>query len=234
MDFLKEYHRFVEIYFAGLDFSISNLTLNLLYPSFFIFIFYLFLNVGYYPQGVQNFYEMIYENLYSFILGQVGKKAERCIPCLMSLAVFIVLLNLSNLFPWNYAATSQFMVNFSLAIIVFFMVFFMGFKHYGIHIWKHFVVDVPLFMQPFLFILELLSFSIRPLTLAVRLSVNVIVGHLILHILGKMSLGFSGDKLITLVFSIGFSIFEVLVSFLQAYIFIMLACIYIAEMSLGH
>lgn len=235
MEFLKEYYRFIEIFIGGLDCSISDLTINLLYPSIVLIILSIFLrNPKYYPENVQNFSEMIYEGAYSFLFSQVGHKGEKYISCLMALMFYIILLNISNLFPWNYGATSQLVVDFSLAMIVFFLVVSMGFKTYGIHIWKHFIMDVPLFMKPILFLLELFSFLIRPLTLAIRLSVNVLVGHLILHIISSLSLGFSGDIILTLAFSIIFSIFEILVSFLQAYIFVMLACIYVAEMTHGH
>lgn len=235
MHFFKHYHRFVKIFVGSLDFSITDLTLNLLFPSIvMLFLYFFLLHIEYYPATIQNFCEMIYEGAYSFIEEQVGPKAKGCEHVLMALMFFIILLNLSNLFPWSYGATSQFGVNISLAFIVFCVVFFFGIKKYGIHVWKHFVLDIPLAMKPFLFVLELFSFCIRPLTLAVRLSMNVLVGHLILQILSEMSLGVPGLKILTLAFSIGFCIFEMLVSFLQAYIFIILSCVYIAEMSDGH
>lgn len=234
MNFFKEYHRFVNIVIGGFDCSISDLALHLLFPSLLMIILYFFLHIQYYPEGFQNFCELCYETLYSFILGQVGYKAEECVHWLMSLMVFIIFLNVSNLFPWSYGATSQFMVNFTLAIIVFLLVITMGFRRYGLNILKHFIMDVPTFMKPFLFVLEILSFLIRPLTLAARLCINVLVGHLILHTLSAMSFGFTGSKVISLVFCVGFSIMELFVSFLQAYIFVMLSCMYIAEISSGH
>lgn len=234
--FLPKLHKkLVEITIAGFDCSISDLTINLMIPTLLVFILYaFFLNIEYYPNDFQNFCEMLYESCYDFLLSQVGKKAEWSVHYLMALMFFIISLNLSNLIPWNFGATSQFMVNFSLALIVFIFVFLMGFKHYGFNVLKHFVLDVPLFMKPFLFFLEIISFSLRPFILAARLTINVVVGHMILHLIGNIHLSFPGWRILPLVFSVAFSIFEILVSFLQAYIFIILACIYIAEMSNGH
>lgn len=234
--FLTKHKIIVPFIYKHLDFSISDFSLTVvLVPFFTLLIMYLGARkLAYYPRSLQNIVEMIYEGCYNIFYGYLGKHGQKYIPFLFSLIVFIFLLNVGNLIPGLFGCTSQLALTLTLAIMVFFVVVFIGFWEHGMKFWSMFIPpDLPLVLKPFLFTIEMFSFLIRPMSLALRLAINMIAGHVMLSIIASFGSGWS-IKVIAIAISSILSIFELIVAGLQAYVFALLSCIYIADMMNGH
>ncbi len=188
------------------------------------------------PKGIHN----LLEPLILFIRDDVAKpsighKADKFMPLLLSIFFFIFVLNLFGLipiFPGGANVTGNISITMVLAIIVFLTVNLNGNKYY----WKHiFVPDVPVWMYPIIIPIEVLGVILKPFVLMLRLFANITAGHII--ILGFFSLIFIFGAIKTEIgfavtpLSVGFTVFmsmlELLVAFLQAFVFTLLTSIYI-------
>jgi F-type H+-transporting ATPase subunit a len=138
--------------------------------------------------------------------------------------------------PGSFTITSQIAVTFALASLVILAVVVTGFMKHGIGFLKLFVPHAPL---PLLFLLvpiELISFLTRPISLSVRLFANMLAGHTMLAVFGGfvVALGAAGGILSALSIApmlliVAIMLLELLVAFLQAYVFAILTCIYLNE-----
>lgn len=235
--FLVKHKVLIPIFLCGYDLSISDFALSVvLLPMLVLGITFLGMrNAQYYPRGLQNAVEFIYEKFHDIFFSYLGKKGEKYIPFLFSLMSFIFILNIGNLVPGVFASTSQLALTLTLALIVFCLIVIIGFYEHGLKFWGLFVPHgVPLALKPFLFVVEFLSFLIRPVSLALRLATNMVAGHAMLHVVGMFGKGMGGVKIMTIAISVIFSIFEVGVAALQAYVFAILSCLYIADILQGH
>lgn len=195
------------------------------------------------PKGLQNLMEMLILFVKDEVIKpSVGKHYARFVPLLLTIFFFIFINNLMGLipiFPFGANLTGNIAVTMVLAIVVFIVVNFSGNKHY----WKHiFMPDVPVALWVLLIPIEILGVVLKPFVLMLRLFANITAGHII--ILGFFSLIFIfGQKNIvagygSAVFSVAFTLFmsvlELLVAFLQAYVFTLLASLYIGSATEDH
>jgi F-type H+-transporting ATPase subunit a len=236
--FLSEHTKLIPIHIFGYDFSISDFALSIVgAPLLISVISYLIVrNLAYYPGKIQSFLEIAYETLHDAIAENLSSKGEKYINFLMSMMIFILFLNLANLIPGFFSCTSQFAVTFSLSGMVFILLLFVGIREYKFGIWRLFLPEgLPMFLKPLMFLLELLTFLIRPIALALRLTINVLAGHTMLNVISSFAnnTNIFGQLFITL-FSAVLCMFEIGVAVLQAYIFVVLSSIYISEILDSH
>jgi F-type H+-transporting ATPase subunit a len=181
-------------------------------------------NIKMVPTGIQNLMEILFEFLRGQALNSIGHHwGDKFLPLLGTIFIYILVCNLFGLIPGFDSPTSNVNVTFSMAIPVFFIYQFMGFKVHGIRYLEHFlgpirsIYAIPFMM--FMFIVEWITHLARPLTLGVRLFGNMFGKHLLL-----MVLGFLAPLIVPVIFlSLG-----TLVSVLQAYVFMLLTAVYIA------
>ena len=187
------------------------------------------------PKGIQN----LLEPVITFIRDDVAKpnlghKYEKYLPYIQTIFFFILINNLVGLIPGTANVTGNIAFTMLLALISFFVILFSSNRHY----WKHiFWPPVPHGVKPILILVELLGVFTKPFALMIRLFANMVAGHII--ILCLISLIFIFGALNKVVgyavspVSIGFVIFiyfiEILVAFLQAYIFAMLTAVFIGQ-----
>jgi F-type H+-transporting ATPase subunit a len=136
-----------------------------------------------------------------------------------------------GLLPYAFTVTSQIIITFFLAIVIFFGVTIIGFIKNGVGFLKIFAPSgVPIFLFPIIVAIEIISFLSRPVSLSVRLFANMLAGHTMLKVFGGfvVSLGIVGGWL-PLSFSVALTALEILVAFLQAYVFAVLSCIYLND-----
>ena len=136
-----------------------------------------------------------------------------------------------RMLPYSFTVTSQFIVTFTLAAIIFIGVTIIGFIKHGIKYLELFVPKgVPIVLLPLIIVIEIISYLARPVSLSVRLFANMMAGHTMLKVFGGfvISLGLLGGWL-PLSFSVALTGLEVLVAFLQAYVFAILTCIYLND-----
>ena len=194
------------------------------------------------PTGVRNVAEVGVEFIEEQIVMQtIGREGMSWTPFLLTLFIFIYLCNLPGILPvLQFPATARMALPLFLALIVWLVYNVVGFKHNGIKyltgmLWPR---NVPVAMRPLVGLIEFLSSIIlRPFSLAVRLFANMLAGHMLLVTFALLSnaMLFAETKRLFLVpmtvlpfFMLMFlTIFEVLVGFLQAYIFTILTGVYI-------
>jgi F-type H+-transporting ATPase subunit a len=136
-----------------------------------------------------------------------------------------------GMLPYSFTVTSHIIVTFALAAIIFVGVTIIGFVNHGAGYLKLFIPSgVPLFLLPLIVIIEIISYLSRPVSLSVRLFANMMAGHTMLKVFGGfvISLGVLGG-LLPLSFTVALTGLEILIAFLQAYVFAILTCIYLND-----
>tara|TARA_B100001079_G_scaffold73804_1_gene63362 strand:+ start:69 stop:503 length:435 start_codon:yes stop_codon:yes gene_type:complete len=136
-----------------------------------------------------------------------------------------------GMLPYSFTVTSHIIVTFTLAATIFIGVTVIGFLRHGIKYLELFVPKgVPIILLPLIVVIEIISYLSRPVSLSVRLFANMMAGHTMLKVFGGfvISLGLLGGWL-PLGFSVALTGLEILVAFLQAYVFAILTCIYLND-----
>lgn len=240
-------------YYRPLDFSITK-NVCALFISAFIVILMAFSMVRYYkkkgmkaPRKGAGFYETIFDFIYSGVLkGTLGDKAPKFAGYLMTVFFFIFTMNLLGLiviFPGGANLTGNVAVTLVLALCTFLITNIKGNKHY----WKDiFWPDVPLMLKfplPIMPIIELFGTITKPAALCVRLFANMMGGHMIVIVLTLLIFIFakfgaavlSVTTAVSMAFSLFMLLLDVLISFIQAYVFTMLSTLFISlAVSGGH
>jgi F-type H+-transporting ATPase subunit a len=182
------------------------------------------------PGRWQSVAEMLYEFVADMVDTDIGHDGRRFFPFVFSLFTFILFANLLGMIPYSYTTTSQIIVTFALAAVVFTLVTTVGIVRHGFHYLSLFVPHgVPKVLLLLLVPIELLSNLIRPFTLSIRLFANMLAGHTMLAIFGGFAAGIGVFAFVPVginVFLIGL---ELLVAVLQAYVFAILTCLYLGE-----
>lgn len=219
----------------GLDFSPTTHTLFLFIALFisFMLIWLGARKMQLVPSGWQNVVEALLDFIRSSIVFDViGPEGANWFPFIATLFIFILVSNLIGLIPGFKTATSITSVTAAWALIVFLAYNFIGIKKKGvIKYFRSFVPQgVPLWLAPIMFVLEFISHLLRPFSLAVRLFANMTAGHLVIGIFTMFALQISLIPLkgIPFLAIVVILMFELFVSAIQAYIFSVLAAIYIS------
>lgn len=182
------------------------------------------------PGRWQSIAEMSYEFVANMVDTNVGQGGRQFFPFVFTLFMFILVANLLGMIPYSYTVTSQIVVTFALAAVVFIGVTIVGVVRHGFHFLRLFVPHgVPPVLLLLLVPIELLSYCIRPFTLSIRLFANMLAGHTMLAIFA----GFAASVGLFGIFPLGIDILlvalEVLVAVLQAYVFAILTCLYLSD-----
>ena len=210
---------------------------------------YAFMIGGMKRELVPGRWQMAVEGVTGFITNMldtnVGPEGRKYVPWVFTVFIFVLFANLMGMMPFGiipgvhpFTVTSQFTVTGVLAIISFGIVLVVGFWKHGFHFLSLFIPHgTPKPMIPFIFLVELLSFMVRPFSLALRLFVAMIAGHILIKVFAyfivqglaagtAMSFGIS---LLSFAFIAGVSALELLVCAIQAYVFALLTSLYIND-----
>lgn len=178
-----------------------------------------------------KYFHIIEQIIRDLITNKIGK--EYYYSFLMLLFIFINLCNLHSLIPYSYAITSNFAVTFTLSFIFFLTLNLTGILYHGIHILNLFFPSgTPFIILPLLIIIEFISYLARMFSLAIRLFANITAGHILLKILSWFTYLLKNVFFIAIIISIVISslwVLEFFISILQAYVFLILLCIYVNE-----
>ncbi|MHB1606969.1 MAG: F0F1 ATP synthase subunit A [Leptospirales bacterium] len=184
------------------------------------------------PGGFQGLVEMLYETMARIVDENIGpENRERYLPWILSLFLLVFLGNFLGLVPGVFTVTSELVVTGILAVAVYLTSLLIGFSRHGLKFLSILVPEgVPIWMTPLIIPIEIISQLARPLSLAVRLFANMTAGHTILFVLITLT-GTLAVYLKWLPFSISVVLYllEVLVAFIQAYIFAILSAVYIGQ-----
>ena len=236
---LNPMHQF-EVYRLGPEINLGPANLSFTNASLFMVIsaatilFFLFFGTkkkSLVPSKIQLVTEMTYSFIAKMINDTAGSAAKPFFPFIFTLFMFVLFCNMVGMLPYSFTVTSHIIVTFALAAIVFIGVTIIGFIKHGIKYLELFVPKgVPFVLLPLIVIIEIISYLSRPVSLSVRLFANMMAGHTMLKVFGGfvISLGLLGGWL-PLSFSVALIGLEILVAFLQAYVFAILTCIYLND-----
>ncbi|MEZ5676545.1 ATP synthase F0 subcomplex A subunit [Thalassovita litoralis] len=181
------------------------------------------------PSRSQSVGELAYGFIYKMVEDVAGKDAVKFFPYIMTLFMFIVFANFLGLLPMSFTTTSHFAVTVVLALLVFLTVTITGFVKNGAGFLGLFwVSSAPLALRPILAIIELISYFVRPVSHSIRLAGNVMAGHAVI----KVFAGFAAIAAVSPVSVVAITAMyglEVLVAFIQAYVFTILTCVYLKD-----
>ncbi|NBD29148.1 MAG: F0F1 ATP synthase subunit A [Alphaproteobacteria bacterium] len=181
------------------------------------------------PSRTQSVAELAYGFIYKMVEDVAGKDAVGFFPYIMTLFMFIVFANFLGLVPTAFTTTSHFAVTVVLALAVFLTVTIVGFVKNGSKFLGLFwVSSAPLALRPILAVIELISYFVRPVSHSIRLAGNLMAGHAVI----KVFAGFAAIALVSPLSVLAITAMyglEVLVSFIQAYVFTILTCVYLKD-----
>jgi F-type H+-transporting ATPase subunit a len=190
------------------------------------------------PGRMQSVAEISYEFVATTIRSTAGSEGMKFFPLVFSLFMFICVSNLVGVIPYAFTLSSHIIVTATLALLVFFTVLIYGFYKNGLKFFKIFVPSgIPIFILPLVVFIEVFSFFLRPVSHSVRLFANMLAGHIALKVFAGFvallgtSLGVIGwiGGIAPLALTIAIYALELLVAFLQAYVFAILTCIYLND-----
>jgi F-type H+-transporting ATPase subunit a len=189
------------------------------------------------PGRLQSAAELSYEFVANTIRSTAGTEGMRFFPFVFTLFMFILVVNLIGLIPYTFTVTTHIVITATLALSVFVTVLVYGFWKNGLHFFNLFVPKgIPVYILPLIVFIEVLSFISRPISHSVRLFANMLAGHITLKVfasfitlLGGLGIfGIAGATL-PLALVVALTALELLVAFLQAYVFAILTCIYLND-----
>jgi F-type H+-transporting ATPase subunit a len=182
------------------------------------------------PGRWQSVAELFYEFIANTLRDTAGSDGRRYFPLIFTLFMFILFGNLAGMLPYSFTFTSHIAVTFAMAAVVFVGVTVLGFVRHGLHFFSFFVPPgVSVFMWPLLIPIEIISYLSRPISLSVRLFANMLAGHTLLKVFAGFvpALGVAG--ILPLAFVSALTGLEIVIAFLQAYVFAILTCLYIND-----
>jgi len=171
------------------------------------------------------------------VRSNVGNEGRPYFPFIFTLFMFILFSNLLGLIPYSYTVTSQIVVTFAMALFIFIGVTIIAVVKHGFHFFSFFIPSgAPKALLPLIFVIEVISYFIRPVSLSVRLFANMLAGHTMLKVFGGLAVMIAGaggifvaGSILPLVAIVGLTGLEVLVACLQAYVFTILTCMYLND-----
>jgi F-type H+-transporting ATPase subunit a len=228
--------RYLDVRVEGLDFSFTN---SSLWMAFAVAGAYFLIMAGtrqhaMVPGRLQSVVEMLYEFVAGIVRESAGKEAMRFFPLIFTLFIFILIGNMLGMIPGSFTFTSHIIVTFFMAVAVFIGVTVLGFVIHGARFLTFFVPHgAPKAMLPLLVPIEILSYCVRPISLSVRLFVNMMAGHTMMKVFAGFVVSLGSYYVLPGIFPLAIAValtgFEIAVAFLQAYIFTVLTCIYLHD-----
>lgn len=225
------------------DFSVTKNVASLILSAIILISVFLSVSSGYAktkgraPKGLQSFLEPIIIFVRDEVARpNIGPRYYKYLPYLLTLFFFILVNNLLGLLPGAANLSGNIAVTLVLAVITFFIVNFSGNKHYWMHLIRP--TGVPLLLLPIMIPVEIVGLFMKPISLMIRLFANITAGHIVIlsllgliflaNNLGGANTGWAVSPVIAL-FALFLNLIELLVAFLQAFIFTLLTAMYIGS-----
>lgn len=239
--------QFKVINYQLFSYNIPNYIVSLAVLVLFILFIIFMLNLKNIMFLTQSFVQIIFEELYIFVLNvikqNVGNLGIIYFPIVFNVFYFIYFINIGGLIGYNLQLTSHIFVTFTISISLFIGVIIIGIYNLKSKFLNQFIPkDAPKLLFPLLVVIETISYIIRPFTLGIRLFANMFSGHVLLFVIISFVIVIIEKKMIIfkifLIFPIMLLFFimtlELLIMFLQAYVFIILFCVYLNDSLHAH
>jgi F-type H+-transporting ATPase subunit a len=222
---------------ASVNFTQSNLHMVIVAVLIFALMSYGMRARALVPGRLQSLAEASYEFIMGMVTEQIGHEGRRFFPFVFTLFMFVLFGNMLGLVPYAFTFTSHIAATFALAAMVFVLITVVALMLHGKKFFGYFFPEgAPLWLAPIIIPVEIVSYLSRPISLSIRLFANMVAGHVMLKVFATFivmlaGLGAVGPFLSLLPLTINVALvgFEVLVAFLQAYVFAILTCIYLHD-----
>ncbi|MEL6198427.1 MAG: F0F1 ATP synthase subunit A, partial [Pseudomonadota bacterium] len=183
----------------------------------------------------QSVAELMYGFVRQTVQDVVGEGGMKYFPYIFTIFTFVLFANVLGMIPLSFTTTSHIAVTVFLALSVFITVTVIGFLKHGTHFLSFFwPAEAPGWLRPILCVIEVISYLVRPVSHSIRLGANMLAGHAVLKVFaGLVALSLAGGlgpvAVLPLAAMVGLTAFELLVAFIQAYIFTVLTCVYLND-----
>lgn len=191
---------------------------------------------GLIPGKIQIVIEKLFFFTGNIVKTNTKKRGVELFPYMISLFLFIMIGNIVGLFPFAFSFTSQLIVTIGMALMVFFASIIVGLINQGTKYFKHFCPDgIPGYLIPFFIIIELISFLFRPISLGIRLFANMVSGHIMIEVIAGFAASIASIAAVSyfaaipIMVNVLLNLFKLVVCMLQAYVFVVLSCMYLSE-----
>ena len=226
----------IEMFGYNISFTNSSLAMLITVMLIAAFMFFGLKKLTIVPSKSQTILESSYEFISEMIGDNIGNEGLKYFSFIFTLFLFILIGNLVGMFPYSFTWTSHIIVTFSIAFFIFICVTLIAiYKHGIVKFLKFFAPSgVPKPMLLLLIPIEVISYLSRPISLSVRLFANMMAGHTLLKVIGGFVFVLGANSFIVggilpLAFLIALTGLEIVIAFLQAYVFAILTCLYIND-----
>ncbi|MEQ9682093.1 MAG: F0F1 ATP synthase subunit A, partial [Rhodospirillales bacterium] len=222
----------VPLNFGGLDASFTNSALMMVAT---VVVVSAFLILGMrrnalVPGRWQSIAELSYVFIANLVKDTVGSEGRNYFPFIFTVFMFVLFGNLLGMIPYSFTFTSHIVVTFTMAAVIFVGVTIIALAKHKMHFFSFFMPPgVPLLMAPLLIPIEIISYLSRPISLSVRLFANMLAGHTLLKVFAGFIISLGVFGVAPWLFVVALTGLEIVIAFLQAFVFTILTCLYLND-----
>ncbi len=217
----------------GLDisFNSSALFMSISVAILLVFLYVALKKANIIPSKMQIISEISYDFVFNMVKDNIpGEKGKKFFPLIYTIFTFFLVGNLIGLVPYSFSFTAQIVITLSVAMLIVFITIVYGIYLHGFKIFKMFLPSgIPVFLIPFMFVLEIVSFCAKGISMGVRLFANMMAGHVLIEIIAGFIVVLGIFGILPLSFTVVLYAFELGISFIQAYIFAILSCLFLDQ-----
>jgi len=222
----------VPLKFGGLDASFTNSSLMMIAT---VVVVSAFLILGMrrnalVPGRWQSMAELSYVFIANLVKDTVGSEGRNYFPFIFTIFMFVLFGNLLGMVPYSFTFTSHIVVTFTMAAVIFVGVTLIALAKHKMHFFSFFMPPgVPMLMAPLLIPIEIISYLSRPISLSVRLFANMLAGHTLLKVFAGFIISLGVFGVAPWLFVVALTGLEIVIAFLQAFVFTILTCLYLND-----
>lgn len=227
-----EIKKLVDINIAGVDASFTNSSLFMVLTVVAVSLFLIggMRRSELVPGRWQSMAELSYVFIANMLRDNVGSAGRPYFPFIFCVFMFVLFGNMLGMIPYSFTFTSHIVVTFAMAFFIFVGVTLIAIVKHKLHFLSLFMPPgVPIYMAPILVPIELISYLSRPVSLAVRLCANMLAGHTLLKVFAGFVISMGVAGVLPFAFVIALTGLEILIAFLQAFVFAILTCLYLND-----
>lgn len=227
-----EIKKLVDINIAGVDASFTNSSLFMVLTVVAVSFFLIggMRKSALVPGRWQSMAELSYVFIANMLRDNVGNQGRPYFPFIFCVFMFVLFGNMLGMIPYSFTFTSHIVVTFAMAFFIFVGVTLIAIVKHKMHFLSLFMpAGVPIYMAPILVPIELISYLSRPVSLAVRLCANMLAGHTLLKVFAGFVISMGVAGVLPFAFVIALTGLEILIAFLQAFVFAILTCLYLND-----
>ena len=222
----------VPLEFGGIDASFTNSSLFMVATVVVVSLFLILAmrRAALVPGRWQSIAELSYVFVANVMKDTVGSEGRKYFPFIFTVFMFILFGNLLGMLPYSFTFTSHIIVTFTIAAVIFIGVTMIALAKHKMHFFSFFMPPgVPMLLAPLLVPIEIISYLSRPISLSVRLFANMLAGHTLLKVFAGFIVSLGVFGIAPWAFVVALTGLEIVIAFLQAFVFTMLTCLYLND-----